>query len=152
MAIKKSYTDIVNFLETNSNKKVSSIIDEIYAMCESKKQSKTFIEDSNGVVVAIYCYYHKQWEIINDVPYGSKASSSTGLNTMCKLGVSMWTKQQRAFKVGEANLLEEVMSGHIQPSDIKGHKEDLEVTRKSIGLTDMPIGYANEAELMDALK
>ena len=144
MAIKKSYTDIVNFLQANENKKVSTVLDEILAMCESKKQSSTFIKDSDGKIVAIYCYYHKQWEILIDVPYGSKANSTTGFNTMCKVGTSMWTKQQRNAKKANEELLDNVMNGNILASDIQGHKDDIEAVRKTINLTDMPTGFANE--------
>lgn len=151
MAIKKSYTDIIAFLQANENKKVSSIMDEIYSMAESKKQSTTSLFDDEGNVVAIFCYYHKQWEIVSDVPYGSKKNTNTKLNTMCKVGTSMWTKKQRDFKKGEAELLENVANGNIQPSDIKGHKDDLEVQRLTIDVTDMPIGYSDD-EILEELK
>lgn len=144
MSIKKSYIEVIEFLQANENKKVSSIMEQVLLMAESKKQSTTSLFNDADEVVAIFCYYHKQWEIVKDVAYGSKKNTNTKLNTMCKVGVSKWTKAQRDFKVGEANLLESVANGDIQPSDIKHHKEDLEVMRHTIDETDKPEGFADE--------
>lgn len=147
MNIKKPYVEIVEFLKTNENKKVSSIIGEILLMCESKKQDSTVIRDANEQVVAIYCWYHKQWEIVKDVPYGSKANSTSGYNTMCKVGVSKWTKSQRDAKTALANLLTQVGKGEIEPSDIVKLQQDIEAERNAIDTTDMPIGFASEEEV-----
>lgn len=148
MAIKKSYADIVEFLQANENKKVSSIMAEVLAMAESKKQSSTHLLNEDGTVFAIFCYYHKQWEIVADVEYGSKANTVTKLNTMCKVGTSKWTKKQRDAKIAKANLLDEVSNGSIQPADINGFMNDIEEERLTMDTTDMPHGYANEEELL----
>lgn len=148
MSIKKSYVEIVEFLQANEGKKVSSIMAEVLAMAESKKQGSTFIEDADGNVLAIYCYYHKQWEILAEVEYGSKANSTTGYNTMCKVGTSMWTKKQRDAKKAKSELLDNVANGNISPADIKGHQDDIEANRLTMDTTDMPHGYADE----DAVK
>lgn len=144
MSIKKSYVKLVELLEANKDKKVSSILEEVYSIAESKKQSSTSIVDSEGNVIAIYCYYHKQWELISETPYGSKANSKTGYNTMCKCGTSLWTKAQRDAKNAKAQLLEDVSSGKIQPSDILKLQDDIEAKRKTIDTTDMPKGHTLE--------
>ena len=151
MKIKKSFEDIVTFLEANSNKKVESILEEVYSMVESKKQQKASIKDKDGNVLAIFCYYHKQWEIVKDVEYGSKVNSTTGLNTMCKVGTSKWTKQQRDSKKAKEQLLEDVSSGKVLPTDILKHQKDIEEGRNIIDETDMPKGYASEVEVKKAL-
>jgi len=148
MTIKKSYAEIVEFLQANENKKVSSIMAEVLLMAESKKQSSTHLMNKDGTVYAIFCYYHKQWEIVADVPYGSKANTVTKLNTMCKVGNSKWTKKQRDAKTALANLIDEVANGTIQPSDIKHHKDDIEVIRLTMDTIDMPIGFASEEEVL----
>jgi len=147
MSIKKSYIEIVEFLQANENKKVSSILEQVLAMAESKKASKTFIEDSNGKVIAIYCYYHKQWELLEDVPYGSKVNSSTGFNTMCKVGTSMWTKKQRDAKTAKSQLLDDVSNGSIEPSMLKDELAHIEDIRLTMDTTNMPVGFANANEL-----
>jgi len=149
MSIKKSYTDIISFLEANQSKKVSSIMEEVLLMAESKKQSTTSLFNDDGSVFAIFCYYHKQWEIVKDVPYGSKANTATKLNTMCKVGNSKWTKKQRDAKTALANLIDKVAVGDIQPTDIKSHKDDIETIRLTMDKVDMPIGYVNEEALMN---
>jgi len=147
MSIKKPYVSLVEFLEINENKKVSSILEEIKLMCESKKTASTVIRDSNGEVLAVFCYYHKQWELVADVEYGSKANTQSGLNTMCKIGVSKWTKAQRDAKKANEELLTSVASGDILPNDIKAHQVDIETKRLDMDTIDMPQGFANEEDL-----
>ena len=141
MTIKKQFVNLVEFLEANSNKKVSTIIDEIYAMAESKKRDTTVMKNDKGEVIAIFCYYHKQWEYLNEVEYGAKASSVSGFNTMCKIGVSKWTKAQANAKKAKEQVLDDVSNGVIDPSDIKARLEEVENERLLIDVTNMPIGY-----------
>lgn len=151
MSIKKPYVEIIDFLELNRDKKVKSILDELKDMCQSKKSNSTVMLNNDNEVIAIYCYYHKQWELVKDVPYGKKANTNSGLNTMCKVGVSKWTKAQKVAKDQNQELLTKVSSGDILPSDILSHQHDIEVQRLTIDETDMPIGYSNEEELMQVL-
>lgn len=151
MSIKKPYVELVEFLEANKEKKVSTLIDSIYEMCESKKSSSTVMKDSDGNVIAIFCYYHKQWELLSEVEYGSKVNTQSGFNTMCKVGVSKWTKAQRDAKSAKEDLLNKVASGEVEPQDIAKLQEDIEETRTTIDTTDMPNGYASESELMEVI-
>ena len=144
MSIKKSFVELVELLEANKDRKVSSILDEVYLMAESKKQSSTSIVDKEGNVIAIFCYYHKQWELISETEYGKKVNSKTGYNTMCKVGVSKWTKAQRDAKNAKAQLLEDVSNGIVEPSDILKLQDDIEAKRVTIDTTDMPQGYTME--------
>jgi len=148
MTIKKSYIDIVEFLQANENKKVSSIMEQVFLMAESKKQSSTHLMNDDGTVYAIFCYYHKQWEIVIDVPYGSKANTVTKLNTMCKVGNAKLTKKQRDSKLAKEALLDGVSNGSINPADIKELKADIEVVRLTMDTTDMPIGFTSEEEVL----
>lgn len=132
MAIKKTYQELVEFLEANRNKKVDTILDEIKEMTSAKQNSKNFITDEAGKVTHIFCYYHKLWEPLEDVEYGSKKNSSTGFNSMCKEGVNQWTKQQREFKQKDSELLTLVASGEVSPDEIAKYKEQYEQERKMI--------------------
>lgn len=152
MTIKKAYVELVELLEANKGKKVSTILDDIIELCSSKTQGSTVIRDAEGNVIAIFCYYHKQWELLSSTPYGAKASSATGFNTMCKVGTSKWTKQQRLAKQANANILTDVAKGTIEPSDIVTLQADIEHNRKVIDQTDMPEGFASEDDLMKHLK
>lgn len=149
MSIKKPYVELVEFLESNKEKKVSSLLDTIREMCESKKSASTVMKDSNGNIIAIFCYYHKQWELLSEVEYGSKANTQSGFNTMCKVGVSKWTKAQRDAKNAKEDLLAKVASGEVEPQDIAKLQEDIEEARVTIDTTDMPQGYESEADLME---
>lgn len=149
--IKKPFVELVEFLQENKDKKVSSILESVIAMAESKKKDSTVIKDADGNVVAIYCYYHKQWEILKDVPYGKKANSASGYNTMCKVGVSKWTKAQSTAKKEKEELLNSISEGEVEASELKGLMEEIEARRNSIDETDMPVGFADEEEVTQKL-
>lgn len=129
--IKKQYEQLHSFLLENKNKKVSSIIEELEEMMSVKTQS-TIRRDDEGNVTHIFCYYHKEWESLDEVEYGTKSSSSSGYNTMCKEGVNMWTKQQRVSKKRKEELLDKVSKGEIPSSDLPHELEKIEEERNMI--------------------
>lgn len=121
--VKKHFEELFALLEENQNKKVSTLMPQLIELMSKKSHGggngSTFVKDDEGNVIAIYCYYHKKWELVSHAEYGAKASNqATGLNTMCKEGVSQWTKAQRVKKLKEQELLTKVASGEILPEDI----------------------------------
>lgn len=132
MTIKKIYVDIVELLQANENELVGDVLSQVLELAQSKQMSKAFKCDENGNVIAIYCYYHKMWEDVSLVEYGNKASSQSGLNTMCKVGVNNWTKQQRLYKEAKANMLMDVAKLVLAPDDINDQLIVLEQQRKMI--------------------
>lgn len=135
---KKVYVEIVALLEANANKKVSTILPQILELTRAKVAQSTFHKDDEGNVVAVYCYYHKQWELVSEVPYGKKASTASGLNTMCKAGTSQWTKQQRVAKKAKEALLEAVAKGEVEGESITVALEVIEAERAALILGDTP--------------
>ena len=137
MAIKKAYVDLIKFLEENQNSKVKTIMDGVIQLCSAKSGggkggAQTFIKNDAGEVTHIFCYYHKKWEAVADVEFGTKSTSPTGLSNMCKEGTSQWTKQFRASKKASEELLDKVSTGEIEPGDIAGIKADIETNRAQI--------------------
>jgi len=62
MATKKQFQPLMAFLESNKTKTVEEIMGAVLVMCESKRVQDTVVYDpDNGKVLAIFCYYHKQW-------------------------------------------------------------------------------------------
>lgn len=144
--VKKVFVEIAQLLNDNSNKKVSTILPQLMELMTSKNGGgsdigKTFIKNDQDEVVAIFCYYHKKWELISECEYGSKKGTSTNLNTMCKEGVSHWTKQQRVAKKGKEDLLNQVMNGEVAQDDIASAMEELELSSKSIIAREDGHGY-----------
>lgn len=132
MAIKKDYVELVNFLETNKNKKVETILDLVREMC-SQKVETTFKKDENGNVTHVYCYYHKVWEDVSQVEYGKKASNkATGLNTMCKVGLNQWSKQQRVAQKEKNELLEKMAKGEVTQEEFTLELDQIELRRNTI--------------------
>lgn len=132
MAIKKDYVELVNFLETNKNKKVETILDLVREMC-SQKVETTFRKDDEGNVTHVYCYYHKVWEDVSQVEYGKKASNkATGLNTMCKVGLNQWSKQQRVAQKEKNELLEKMAKGEVSQEEFTKELDAIELRRNTI--------------------
>lgn len=127
--VKKQFEELHTLLEANKNKKVSTILPQLIELMQKKNnasgQANTFMKDEDGNVTHIFCYYHKKWEEVTECEYGSKKGTATGLNTMCKEGVSNWTKQQRAKKQGEAGLLTKVVSGELMPDELPAEQARL---------------------------
>lgn len=141
MNTKKVYVELVDLLEANKDKKISTILEQIYELTTSKQVSSTFLKDKSGKVTHIYCYYHKKFEPLSEVEYGAKKHSTTGFNSMCKEGVNQWTKQQRVAKQKEAELLDKVISKEISPDGIQEEKIKIEQERKSIIPREDGIGF-----------
>lgn len=144
MTIKKVYVELIAFLESNENKKVKTILDDIKAMCEGKNKGgseigKTFVKDDEGVTQAIFCWYFKKWMSVEDIEFGRKANTASGYNTMCKEGVRNWTKQQREAKVAESDLLEQVVDGNITIEDLPTLRAEIEANRKRIVEAEEPL-------------
>lgn len=137
MAIKKAYQAIISTLEANRDSVVGDIIDNIIELASAKTgggggKATSFHRNEAGEVVAIHCYYHKVWLSPKLIEFGTKASSATGLNSMCKSGVSNWTKQERAFKKAKEDLLTEVAAGTIDVSDLKDLLAELDMARDEV--------------------
>jgi hypothetical protein len=151
MNIKKAYQEIVALLEANENKKIKTLLPQIIALCEAKNGGgseigKTFLKDDDGEVLAIYCYYFKKWMPLCDVEFGAKKSTATGFNTMCKEGVSNWTKQQRAATKAKESLLDQLINEDLNPTDLLPAQAEIEEARKAIALSEEPQFHFDTAE------
>ena len=122
--IRKPFAEIIALLEANQNKSVKSILDSVKELCESKKKDSTIRKDASGKITHIFCYYHKEWEPVEW--YGSKQSSHSGFNTMCKIGVNEWTRRQSAMKKERDNVLTSVSEGLLLPANVQKELERIE--------------------------
>jgi hypothetical protein len=128
--IKKGFQEVYKILTDNEDKKVSDILEQLIPIFESKQRDKNHYEDDDGLW--IFCYYHKEYELTDQVEYGKKVNTATGLNSMCKVGTNQWTKQQREFKKDKSELLNKVSSGELKIEDINNEIEKLDDIRTSI--------------------
>ena len=134
MGVKKAYVELVAYLEANKDSKVKTILAGAIELCSAKSggaggAGANFKKDDKGKVTHVFCYYHKMWEDVNEVAFGVKSTSPTGLNNMCKEGTSQWTKQHRASKKANEDLLNDVSEGKVDPKDLKGLRADIEASR-----------------------
>jgi hypothetical protein len=128
LTIKKDLQDLHSELQSLVGKKLSQkVLDDITARFLATKNSNgsgsrtTAYYDENRNLVAVFCYYHKCWELVDHIEYGNKAGTKTGLNTMCKEGVSAWTKANRQKTKAKDDLLSMFTNGQID-SDVFKHK------------------------------
>jgi len=151
MSTKKVFIELIAFLETKKDSKISDILksDAFKDLILAKKNGNTVLKDQNDNIVAIFCWYHKKWELLFEVEYGSKASHHTGLNTMCKIGVNLWTKQQAEAKKAKAELLDKVADGEVEVKDVAQLVSDIEDERNLILLTNAPKGTVAQPTLLE---
>jgi len=149
MSTKKVYLEMIAFLESHKDSKISDVLkmEEFKDIIVAKKNSNTILKDENGKVFAIFCWYHKQWELLSEVEYGSKASHHSGFNTMCKIGVNKWTKAQSVAKSEKSKLLDLVASGELDPKDISSRLDEIENQRNKVDMKDAPKGSKEEPKL-----
>ena len=134
ITIKKDMQELHSHLESLLNKKLTQkVLDELTAQFLATKNSNgsgsrtTAYYDDNRNLVAVYCYYHKQWELVDHIEYGKKAGTKTGLNTMCKEGVSMWTKANRDKTKHKDVLLKQFSASEITADEFKEAIDKLEI-------------------------
>ena len=121
--IKKGYTELYAILLANADMEVSDVMELLMPIMTSQIRDKAHYTDEDGRLV-VFCYYHKQWEWVDQVPYGKKANTKTGLNTMCKVGTNQWTKQQREYKASAETILDQVAAGTLAYEDIPAKREE----------------------------
>lgn len=129
--IKKGYTELHAVLLANADKKVSAIMDQLVPIMETKIADGVTRHAEDGCL-EIFCYYHKQWERVDQVPYGKKANTVTGLNTMCKVGTNQWTKQLREYNQSADTILGLVEDGTITYEQIPEKRAEFAEHRKRI--------------------
>ena len=148
--IKKVYQEIFELLNSNQSVKVSKLLPELIELMSAKTNQETSYK-VDGKVVAVFCYYHKVWELVSEHEYGSKSSTNTGLNTMCKVGVSNWTKQQRLAKNAQELLLNGLADGSVTLDQIQTKKDEIESARNVIVPIEGKLSFGTLAELQTYL-
>lgn len=165
--IKKDYQEVMSlFAQTldilKANKVKKSVIEEVNAkyneacfLTASKKSngsgsnSTAYFDPTTKELVAVFCYYHKRWELVKHIPYGVKAGTKTGLNTMCKEGTSAWTKNNRKLQKAKDELTQKMLKGELNHEQFKEQYEAI-----SFGIephSDEEHSYATLDELLSAL-
>ena len=140
MTIKKAFIELHTMLVANEEKKVKTIMPDLIEIMSAKGAgggASSVHRAEDGTILCIMDYYFKVWLPVEFVDFGAKANSASGLNTMCKLGTSLWTKQQREFKKGKEDLLTQVAAGDVLPTEIQAKLDELEEARGFIA--DYPI-------------
>lgn len=149
MKVKKVFVPIMALLasamEANAKVKVADIFADIEELVKARVgeggggRATTFHKDDAGVVTAIRCFYFGKWFDPRVVETGVKANTPSGYNSMCKVGLNAWTKQQREAKAAKDTLLEEVIAGTTEQSQLGTRMQEIEDARNAIIATDLPL-------------
>ncbi len=139
--IKKGYTELNAVLLANQNMKVSELMAQLLPIMsqEIREEAHRYIDGR----LEIFCYYHKQWEFADQVEYGSKRNTKTGLNTMCKVGTNAWTTQYRIFKESASKILDLVATGKLSYEGIPVEQEKYAEIRHRV--VPLEVTHWNEA-------
>jgi len=118
MAVKKVFQPVMTLLAANMGATVESIYAQVEALVSAKVgggggKATNFHRAEDGTVVAVFDYAFKVWVDPRLVEFGPKAGTPTGLNTMCKAGVSAWTKAQNEFKKAKDGIVADLLGGKI---------------------------------------
>lgn len=151
MSVKKAFQPLIDFLQANADEVISDVMPKILEFTSAKGAggvATTVHRNEEGEITHVRCSYFKAWMPLSHVEFGAKAGSASGLNSMCKEGVSFWTKQQRDFRKAKEALLDQVSAGDIAPDQIQAELESLEVARTMIHTHSADMAWA---ELEDAL-
>lgn len=151
--IKKAFTDLIDLLEANKDKRVSTILPDVIELASAKTgagggKASTFHRNEAGEVVAVRCFYHRLWMDPRVVDFGAKKTSASGLNSMCKEGVSNWTKQQAAAKKAESELLARVAAGEVKPADIAAEQERIAAAKAEVKPREDGYGFETLEECL----
>jgi hypothetical protein len=155
IVVKKAYSDIYAVLVKNKKKKVSEILDDLLEIMKPKTDrilGETFIRNSENAIVAIRCWYFKRWMPLvgtKKVLFGSKKSSTTGYNTMCKIGCSHWYRQQREKKKALMNLPIDIKNKKVKIDEIEKVQEEIEAKASVIEKTTL--GFETKEEVIKYL-
>lgn len=149
MKIKKVFEPIVAILTAalaaNPKIRVSDVMDELNDVMKARVgeggggRATTFHKDEHGVVTAIRCFYFGKWFDPRVVETGLKANTPSGYNSMCKVGLNAWTKQQREAKTAKDDLLADVISGKIAQADLGAKMQEIEAAKAAVIATDLPL-------------
>ena len=155
-AIKKMFQPIITILVANSDKRVRDVLDEIKAACEAKQggggtSKVSFVKDEAGAVVAAHCGYFGKWFKPGEQEFGTKINTASGLNSMCKEGVSNWTAQNTAYKKGKDALLAKMAdpAAGMTTEMMKAELDALELAKQAVLAPSVP-GYDTAEEAINA--
>ncbi|AFV51126.1 hypothetical protein MS_047 [Vibrio phage VPMS1] len=141
--IKKAFAPIISVLtaamQADENATIASVFEEVEGLAAAKTgagggKASTFHRNDDGEVVAVKCYYLNKWLHLGapDVEFGEKKSSASGLNSMCKHGMSNWTKQNNAAKKEKEQLLGRVAEGEIDAADVPAELKAIDERKDAI--------------------
>lgn len=151
-SIKKAFQPLIDLLEANESKKVSSILEQAIALASAKTGGgggpTSFHKNEDGVVTAIRCAYHKLFLDPRVVEFGTKASSASGYASMSKDGTAKWNAQYKTAKEAESQLLDRVTSGELAVSDIPAEQERIAEERAEIVPLEDGYGFATLEECL----
>lgn len=126
-------------------------MDQLTEIMSKADDGPKYRYDTDGRL-EIFCYYHKEWEHVDQVPYGKKTTTPHGYNTMCKIGVNMWTKQYKEFKEAEGTILGMVERKEITYDQIPEKRAEFAAKRNEIvplEVTHWIMAHADERQLTE---
>lgn len=154
--IKKVFHPIFKFLQANPLATVDTILNQLISLAkastggEGRSANTSLRHPSTNELIAVRCYYHDKWELVESSDFGIKVSSATGLNNMCKEGNAAWTKQQTQGKKDELAILDNIMSEKITVAEVPAIRDAIKTARDLITARKDATGYDTKEDAWNA--
>ena len=150
--VKKVFGPLFAVLESNTNKKVKEILDELRELAIPAARTKaaaSFHKDDNGVTTAIRCSYFCVW--LPAEHFGVKASANSGHNSMCLKGAALHMAQHATFVKAKDQVMQDVIAGELLPALIPDRLAEIEAARTVMApLPEELIGFPTLEDLQAA--
>ena len=131
MTIKKVFAPIFDVLNANPNAIVADIMPQLTELAKSATPTGTSaVRNEAGDVVGAKCNYFGKFFTIDN--FGKKAGTPSGYNSYTKVGASLYSKQNSAFRAGKEQLLEDVVSGEVPAADIQLKLNELQEAKNFV--------------------
>lgn len=153
--VKKVFAPVFEILNENQNVKVKDLMPQLEPLMTMKtaRIAGASALMSGDKVVGMRCLYYKRWMPVvgeHAVEFGIKKGTTTGLNSMSKEGLKLWSRQQSKARQELDGLLDKLSNGELQLENLADEKARIEAERTSNEATDL--GYETKEELIAALQ
>ncbi len=145
---KKAFEGILAILESNQNKKVSEIIEDIRDTCKKNKAGARPKAHLQKGILFLHCAYFNMWFNSEKQEFGKKGNSPTGKNNICKEGARLYQSAAAKFKRKSHELLRDIYAGTIKAELMGNYLIEYEKERDLVPEPSVT-GYRTLAEAIE---
>lgn len=152
------YEELLNIVNTTPDMPASKVLVKLtpYIRKKSGKGSRSgklaVYDQATGLPRALFCTYHKKWELVPAAHYTKKSTSPTGYATACAEGTLYRRKQLADHRRSLAHLMNQITDGLITQAELKAANERDNLLLKRIIPRIDQNAYESKADVVRALR